>query len=434
MVDDQRPPAQRRPLFQTSIRYGKMAHVGKFKTDREGLVRVRDRVVVRSERGREVGTVLVPLEPLPEGTALEGFGEIMRKASPEDLKQLDRIDKETRVHELQLAKDEVKKLSLPMKVVEVDHIMGGERVILYFVSESRVDFRELVRRLAHEFRTRIELKQVGARDHAKLVGDVGMCGLDVPCRTYLKELGGITMDMAKVQKHTADPSKITGVCGKLRCCLRFEYSAYVEARDLLPGRGVRVETRKGFGIVVDQNLLLREVTILPEGRDERVVVRHDEIVGVPKPVAGCAALPQIPPGVGRAPAAVAEPPKPAEPAIPLHEDTKVEMQAVVSEPPVASEWISVATMDELVEGKGKHVQAGVKQVALFKVGDRVYATEAACPHQGGPIADGTLEGLNVTCPWHKWCFDLATGESKSGPSRLLTYESKLENGQVFVKA
>jgi nitrite reductase/ring-hydroxylating ferredoxin subunit len=153
-----------------------------------------------------------------------------------------------------------------------------------------------VRQLAHEFRTRIELKQVGARDEARLIGDAGHCGLTLCCRNHLKELGGITMDMAKIQKHTADPSKITGRCGKLLCCLRYEYSAYKEARELLPSRGTRLETKKGTGFVVEQNMLLREVVIEIAGGD-RILVKLEEIEGAPAPVAGCSGCPTPAPSV-----------------------------------------------------------------------------------------------------------------------------------------
>jgi len=424
MVEDQRPAATKRAFFTATIRYGKMAYVAKFKTDRETLVKVRDKCIVRTDRGREVGTVLTAPEALPEAIPPEGFGDIIRRASPEDLKSIERIDKETRVKEQACAKEEVRKLNMPMKVVEVDHVFGGERVIIYFVSETRVDFRELVRRLAHEFRTRIELKQVGARDEARLVGDVGHCGLELCCRGHLKELGGITMDMAKVQKHTADPSKITGRCGKLLCCLRYEYTAYTEARDLLPPRGLRIETRKGNGVVVDQNMLLREVTIVPEGRDERIVVRLEEIVGAPKSQAGCSGCEKGAPA-----------PETSRIETKVREDTKVDREPHLGEPPPApADFWPVGKVEEFEEGKGRHVLANGKHVAVFRIAGAVYATDAACPHQGGPLADGTLAGTVVTCPWHQWQFDVASGESKSGPSRLATFETKIDGGQVFVKA
>src|SRR6185436_10862884 len=240
---------------------------------------------------------------------------------------------------IKTCKELIQKLALQMKVTDVDYVYGGERVIFYFTSETRVDFRELVRLLAHEFRTRIDLKQVGARDEARLIGDAGHCGLTLCCRSHLKELGGITMDMAKIQKHTADPSKITGRCGKLLCCLRYEYSTYTDSRDVMPQRGTRLESKKGVGIVVDQNLLLREVTLQPPDGGDRFIVKLDEVMGAAPAVAGCsgcdtpkagatAAVAEAPPAAAPVPAA--ETPAPAEasapPAAPvLATDTTVKL-------------------------------------------------------------------------------------------------------------
>jgi len=272
--------------YYTNVRYGKMRMVARFKTDRDEL-RVRDRCVVRTDRGKELGEVLTPLQPIPEAIPAESLWDVIRRANPEDLVNVDRVNKESVPRAIKTCKELIQKLNLQMKVTDVDYVYGGERVIFYFTSETRVDFRELVRLLAHEFRTRIELKQVGARDEARLIGDAGHCGLTLCCRSHLKELGGITMDMAKIQKHTADPSKITGRCGKLLCCLRYEYTTYTESRDVMPQRGTRLESKKGVGIVVDQNLLLREVTLQPPDGGDRFIVKLEEVMGAAPAVAGC---------------------------------------------------------------------------------------------------------------------------------------------------
>ena len=263
--------------YYTNVRYGKMHLVGRFKTDRQDL-KVSERCVVRTDRGKELGEILAPLESLPESLPPESLPDILRRADPADLLHAERLEAESVPRARQFFREQVRRLNLPMKLVDVDYVFGGERVVFYFTSATRVDFRELVRILAHEFRARIELKQVGARDEARLVGDTGHCGIGLCCRGFLKELGGITMDMAKVQKHTADPSKITGRCGKLLCCLRGEYSLYTEARSLMPPKGTRIETARGNGVVVEQNLLLREVVIEQEGQN-RLRVRLEEIQG-----------------------------------------------------------------------------------------------------------------------------------------------------------
>ncbi|MBI4564889.1 MAG: Rieske 2Fe-2S domain-containing protein [Planctomycetes bacterium] len=408
MIQDLQPAAQK-TLFSATVRYGKMAYTGKFKTDRAELRRM-DKCIVRTDRGREMGTVLTVPEPVPDATLPDSLGEILRKASADDVNNYARVDKEHRLREMETAKQFIRKLNLAMKVVEVDHLFGGERVVIYFMADGRVDFRELVRQLAHEFRTRIELKQIGARDQARLVGDVGHCGLDLCCRSHLKELGGITMDMAKIQKHTADPSKITGRCGKLLCCLRYEYVAYVEARDLLPPRGTRVQTLRGAGLVVDQNLLLREVTIIKEGTEERAIVKLDEIAGAPKSAPGCS-------GCGSPKAAGGTGPEEEEPP-----------------PTEAPVFRRVGRAADVPPGQGRVLDVEGFTVAVYNVGGRYYATQNRCPHAGGPLGEGELDGAVVTCPLHQWRFDVASGECTHQPVvKLKRYEVKVEGQDLYVK-
>jgi len=390
--------------------------VGKFKTDRPEL-KIRDKCVVRTDRGRELGEVLTALEAIPDGTSLEGMSDILRRATPDDVHLAQTLEKEHRVRELAFCKQEIAKLNLKMKLVEVDHVFGGERIVFYFVSETRVDFRELVRHLAHEFRTRIELKQIGARDQARLVGDIGHCGLSLCCRGWIKELGGITMDMAKIQKHTADPTKITGRCGKLLCCLRYEYSWYLEGRDLLPARGAKIESRFGHGIVVDQNLLLREVTI-EKSDGERQVVKLAEIAGAPAPVPGCTGC-ETPKNAGLETSMVRK----------IEQETKV--VSVTAEPP---QFRSAAKASEIPPGQGREILLAGVTIALFNVDGTFHAVQHECPHQGGPLAEGSLEGTVLTCSWHQWQFDVATGQGVSvSGTGLRTYEVKVEGEDVLVK-
>jgi cell fate regulator YaaT (PSP1 superfamily)/nitrite reductase/ring-hydroxylating ferredoxin subunit len=468
--------------FYTSVRYGKMRMVARFKTDREDL-RVRDRCVVRTDRGKELGEVLTALQPIPDAIPVESLWDVIRRASPEDLVNVERLDKENVPRAIKTCKEIVKKLNLPMKVTDVDYVYGGERLIFYFTSESRVDFRELVRQLAHEFRTRIELKQVGARDEARLIGDAGHCGLTLCCRGHLKELGGITMDMAKIQKHTADPSKITGRCGKLLCCLRYEYSTYTDSRDVMPARGTRLESKKGIGIVVDQNLLLREVTLQPPDGGDRFIVKLEEVLGAPASVAGCGGCDAPKAGSAPAPApAVAEPagelptttpaegtpvvaasvapaaPPPAAPArqerpkpaprppdprksetakVPtdvrrkIEQDTKVGTRVVADGPTM---WIQVAKKSEIEQGKAIVADLGGPKVAVFNVDGVYHVLSNECGHQGGPLGEGKLEGFSVVCPWHQWKFDVTTGNCLSvGGSSVRRYEVAAAGEDLFVK-
>ena len=132
--------------------------------------------------------------------------------------------------EMETCEQYVRKLNLSMQLVEVEHLFGGERVVVYYLAESRVDFRELVKLLASEFQTRIEMRQIGVRDEAKLLADYGDCGLPCCCNTHLVVMPPVSMRMAKLQKATLDPNKISGRCGRLKCCLRYEYDAYEEGR------------------------------------------------------------------------------------------------------------------------------------------------------------------------------------------------------------
>ena len=465
--------------YYTSVRYGKMRMVARFKTDREDL-HVRDRCVVRTDRGKELGEVLTPLQPIPEAIPPESLWDVIRRANSEDLVNVERLDKENVPRAIKACKEIVQKLNLQMKVTDVDYVYGGERLIFYFTSESRVDFRELVRQLAHEFRTSIELKQVGARDEARLIGDAGHCGLTLCCRGHLKELGGITMDMAKIQKHTADPSKITGRCGKLLCCLRYEYSTYTDSRDVMPQRGTRLESKKGVGIVVDQNLLLREVTLQPPDGGDRFIVKLDEVLGAPAAVAGCngcdapkagsppaAAAPAAeaapaPPAIPAAPAAPAEaglpapptprpaprqerPRPPSRPAEPrrsepatgtegrrkIEQDTRTGTRAVAEPVPM---WIYLAKKAEVEAGKALVADLGGPKVAIFNVDGIYHVLSNECGHQGGPLGEGKIEGFSVVCPWHQWKFDVTTGNCLSvGGSSVRKYEVAAAGDELFVK-
>jgi cell fate regulator YaaT (PSP1 superfamily)/nitrite reductase/ring-hydroxylating ferredoxin subunit len=409
-----------------------MAYTATFKTDRADLRRL-DKAIVRTDRGREIGTILTVPAAIQDGRPVDSLWDVVRKASADDVNNAIRVDSEHRVRELDSTKQAVKRLNLPMKIVDVDHIFGGERVVIYFMSEVRVDFRELVRNLAHEFRTRIELRQIGARDQARLVGDVGHCGLDLCCRSHLKELGGITMDMAKVQKHTADPSKITGRCGKLLCCLRYEYTAYVEAREILPPRGQKIQSSKGNGIVIDQNMLLREVTIIKEGTEDRAIIKLEEIQGLPRSAPGCTGC-EV--GASR-----------AEPAAEGPKTVRIEVVADSGAPepaPKGSEAVpsgpagpvfrKVGRLDDLPEGRGRQVDLEGVTCAVYNVGGTIHATENRCPHAGGPLGEGELDGRVVTCPLHQWKFDVTTGQCQHlPPVKLKRYEVKVEGGEIWVK-
>ena len=168
-----------------------------------------------------------------------------------------------------------------MKVTDAEWQWDRKKLTLYFTAEKRVDFRTLVRELASMFRTRIELKQIGVRDEAKLLADYGDCGKPVCCNTHLSRMPPVSMRMAKIQKTTLDPSKISGRCGRLKCCLRYEFDTYQALERELPAVGSRVVTHHGQGRVLALEVLAQKVVVEFEDR-RRVVVGPDEILGVEK--------------------------------------------------------------------------------------------------------------------------------------------------------
>ncbi len=261
------------------VRCGQMRFLGLYQ-GLEGEAHPRNQVVVvQSDRGVELGEVLC--EATDYATAhLENpaQGNILRIASIDDLaaqKQLDTL----KHHAFDTCRQLIEEKRLQMDLVDVESILGGERVVFYYLAEKRVDFRELVKDLARALRTRIEMRQIGVRDEAKLLADYGDCGKPVCCNTHLTRMPPVSMRMAKLQKTTLDPSKISGRCGRLKCCLRYEFETYQEYEQELPPLNARVTTGRGVGKVIAQEVLAQKVVVeLADHR--RVVMSPAEILSV----------------------------------------------------------------------------------------------------------------------------------------------------------
>ncbi len=263
------------------VRYGQMRHVGEYEGI-EGRSHPRgERVVIRSDRGTELGEVLCPAT---ERTALflenPSRGQILRVATPEDT-SAEPLLAERAGRGLDACREFAARRRLQMDLVDVEAILGDERMVFYYVSEKRVDFRELVKDLARSLQTRIEMRQIGVRDEAKLLADYGDCGKPVCCNTHLSRMPPVSMRMAKLQKTTLDPSKISGRCGRLKCCLRYEFDTYQALERGLPAVGARVVTSRGKGRVLAQEVLASKVVVEFEDH-RRIVVAGDEILGVEK--------------------------------------------------------------------------------------------------------------------------------------------------------
>jgi cell fate regulator YaaT (PSP1 superfamily) len=258
-------------MVQTYIvRYGRMRLLGECKgLPNQDHLR-GEQVVVRSERGTELGEVLcVASERTTRFLANPGQGEILRLANLDDRQQDAKLAAD-RPTTFAACQELIAKRRLQMDLVDVEIIHGCERIIFYYLAEKRVDFRELVKDLARVLRTRIEMRQIGVRDEAKLLADYGDCGKPVCCNTHLTRMPPVSMKMAKIQKTTLDPAKISGRCGRLKCCLRYEYDSYRALEQTLPPVGSRVVTAKGSGRVIAHEILAQK--LLVEFEDERRII------------------------------------------------------------------------------------------------------------------------------------------------------------------
>ena len=222
-----------------------------------------DRVLVDSENGTRLGTVVVePHEPAMT-LDLSALRPIVRIADDRDF----RIEEDTLSREAQaerLCVGRIRERGLPMKLIKVDYTYDGRKAVFYFTAENRVDFRELVRDLANTLRVRVEMKQIGARDETKVTGGIGPCGRELCCSSWLRDFDAVTVKMAREQGLALNPSRLAGMCGRLKCCLRYEYATYVELKRALPNTGRRVESVHGNGKVVRQNILKQTVLIQRE--------------------------------------------------------------------------------------------------------------------------------------------------------------------------
>jgi cell fate regulator YaaT (PSP1 superfamily) len=262
----------------------------------------RCKVILRTERGTEMGSIvaspreddLARLETRP--------GEVLRAATPEDRERQLRIERDVEPTELKECAEEVARHKLPMKLLAAEHLFGGEKVVFYFTAEGRVDFRKLVREMARMYRTRIEFRQVGVRDEARLLAEYEHCGQPLCCRQFLRGLEPVTMRMAKLQKATLDPAKISGRCGRLMCCLRYEQEVYSHLRSKLPPKGVYVLTDELAGQVLAGDIISQRVTVNTGAR--RAEIRVGDIKEVSRepleqPAPKIAAEPLTPAGTPR---------------------------------------------------------------------------------------------------------------------------------------
>jgi cell fate regulator YaaT (PSP1 superfamily) len=277
----------------TAVRFGYMRYIGEFSHAPNMKFTCGARVVIQTKRGIELGEQVsltcsgcdksVSREQMKDWVDKCGSdsfifdaGRLLRESTAADLAEYARIEASSHAMRV-FAQGIANRLKLALKVAECEHLFGGERIIFFFTAPERVDYRVMVKELAKEYRTRIEMRQIGARDEARLLTDYETCGREVCCKVFLKTLRPISMRMAKLQKATLDPSQVSGRCGRLKCCLRYEHVGYEELDKKLPRVGVRLRTQHGDGVVVSRQILTQLLQIRTES-DERITVVIEDIL------------------------------------------------------------------------------------------------------------------------------------------------------------
>ncbi|MDT8422187.1 MAG: stage 0 sporulation family protein [Desulfuromonadales bacterium] len=220
-----------------------------------------DKIIVETDRGRALATVVVPPREIADEEAPENLKAVLRPATADDLTMAS--GNTAREEEAQrYTHKRIQERSLDMKLVRAEYLFDGSKIIFYFTADGRIDFRELVKDLAHHFHTRIEMRQIGVRDEAKMIGGLGVCGRELCCCSFLTEFTPVSVKMAKEQGLALNPGKISGQCGRLLCCLSYEYETYCDLKKGLPKSGRKLVWDGQDAIVCDTHILQRTITLL----------------------------------------------------------------------------------------------------------------------------------------------------------------------------
>lgn len=225
---------------------------------------VGDNVIVETARGVEYGRVSMGIKSVEDSEIVSPLKPIIRIATAEDAERLEENQRKQK-EAFKICEEKIQKHKLEMKLVDVEYTFDCNKILFYFTSDKRVDFRELVKDLAGVFRTRIELRQIGVRDEAKMLGGLGVCGRNLCCVQYLDDFQPVSIKMAKEQGLSLNPAKISGNCGRLMCCLKYEQDCYEELLKIMPRAGAIVSTPNGKGSVVSVSLLKEKVKVLLNG-------------------------------------------------------------------------------------------------------------------------------------------------------------------------
>lgn len=242
-------------------------------------INVEDHVIVETARGIEFGHVVVGLKQVTEEEIVPPLKKVLRVATDED-REIHMENKLKAKEAFSICLDKIEEHKLQMKLIDVEYTFDNNKVIFYFTADGRVDFRELVKDLASIFRTRIELRQIGVRDESKMLGGLGPCGKPICCSTFLGEFEPVSIKMAKEQDLSLNPTKISGLCGRLMCCLKYEQDVYEDILDKMPDIGTIVITPLGRGTVVETRTLVESVKVkvkLPDDTEDLVLYKINEI-------------------------------------------------------------------------------------------------------------------------------------------------------------
>ena len=237
---------------------------------------VKDKVIVETSRGIECGTVSIANREIAEEELTSPLKPVLRLATAEDIRTVEE-NKEREKSAFETCLKKIQEHGLKMKLVDVEYTFDRNKILFYFTADGRVDFRELVKDLASVFKTRIELRQIGVRDESKKVGGLGICGRPFCCNTFLGDFQPVSIKMAKEQSLSLSPVKISGTCGRLMCCLKYEQEAYEHLLRVTPKNGAIVETPEGKGTVIDFNLLTGMLTVTLEKKPDAapiIINRH----------------------------------------------------------------------------------------------------------------------------------------------------------------
>ncbi|MBR5518606.1 MAG: stage 0 sporulation family protein [Clostridia bacterium] len=233
-----------------------------------------DYAVVETVRGTEIGEVMLTNRQVSEENIVSPLKPVLRKATDEDIKKIDKI-KEKEKKAFEICVEKINHHNLDMHLVDVEYTFDENKILFYFTAEGRVDFRELVKSLASVFKTRIELRQIGVRDEAKMLGGIGVCGRPICCNSFLGDFQPVSIKMAKEQNLSLNPTKISGTCGRLMCCLKYEQATYEEMLKFVPRVDAVVDTKDGKGTVIENNVLAGLVKVRIERGDDSIVNVYD---------------------------------------------------------------------------------------------------------------------------------------------------------------